>query len=197
MKEYFINDKTVFEKQKKRITTFLDVREEFPNQILKLETSLYLFNEFEWVLSEDGWNSIKRLSEVSRDNTIYISMVDDWDYVDETFEKYGFYFMAKLPTSISGVKFEEILIEDIGKTNDSLMIVVNKAVIYPESLEWVIYVEREHELGVLAINNHHLKEKHGKDWLPLGEEIFDLISVVFRNQTVPPCFRSTLEKNYR
>lgn len=104
--------------------------------------------------------------------------------------------MAKLPISLSGDEFEDLLIEEIGKTNDSLRIVLNKAVIYPESLDWIIYVEREHELGVLAINNHQLKQQHLEEWLPLGEEIIDLVSVVFRDKLVPLRFKFLLEKNY-
>ncbi|UTR07317.1 hypothetical protein MM326_04605 [Alkalihalobacillus sp. LMS6] len=196
MREYFVDQYDEFLRQKKKILTFLNFNKGFPEQIFKSESHAYLFHEFEWVLSQDGWNAIKMLSVATGNNTIHLSMVDDWDYSKETLRKYGCSFMAKLPISLSGDEFEDLLIEEIGKTNDSLRIVLNKAVIYPESLDWIIYVEREHELGVLAINNHQLKQQHLEEWLPLGEEIIDLVSVVFRDKLVPLRFKFLLEKNY-
>jgi hypothetical protein len=123
-------------------------------------------------------------------------MIDDWDFLTRSYKKHGYYYFAKMPISFSKNDYEAVLTQEIGPNEDeNILTLANKIVILPNSLSWMIYGERETELSVLGFNSSMKYQDEG--WLPLGDEIFEQISVAFSNQTVPEPFKEKLFRNYK
>lgn len=143
----------------------------------------FCFSEFDWVLSENSWDSIKKLAHASHDQSILLAMIDDWDFLTRSYKKHGYYYFAKMPISFSKNDYEAVLTQEIGPNEDeNILTLAIKIVILPNSLRWMIYGERETELSVLGFNSSMKYQDEG--WL----QLFPLHFLIKR-------FLSRLKKN--
>jgi hypothetical protein len=74
-----------FPKCKKVVDSFFNLNKEFPEQVFKRNNLNYLFSEFDLVLSEDGWESIKKLAIAANDQSVLLAMVDDLKFSKKFF----------------------------------------------------------------------------------------------------------------
>jgi hypothetical protein len=124
----------------------------------------------------------------------------DPDPINYFYHWFGYYNWVKLPVSITGREYFEIL--DSGP-EDSLadaMLINSETVIWmPMSKKWAIWGERSYGVCILAFADDKTKialESIIKTWKPVDIALKDFVDINFKDYKAPKEFADPLLKNY-
>ncbi|MEK4846887.1 hypothetical protein ACTHP2_00720 [Bacillus altitudinis] len=198
MKHLFISDPKEFEHVLSFVHSLVHSTKTFPDQVLKTKTPHYLFEEFHWLLSDDGWEMLKGLALNHHDDYILMAVLDEQKSMDDYYYHFGYYPWVKIPLNLTSSDYLDLLTDyPIESVNDSLMNIASRVIWVSPSAKWIIYGERGYEIGVLAIHQlEHMNKQLLKTWRTLDEIVLGWISVVFPNQKLPDDFKKELIRNY-
>ncbi|WP_144557117.1 hypothetical protein [Bacillus pumilus] len=199
MKHLFISDPKEFEHVLSFVHSLIHSTKTFPDQVLKTKIPHYLFEEFHWLLSDDGWEMLKGLALNHHDDYILMAVLDEQQSMDDYYRNFGYYPWVKIPLNLTLSDYLDLLTDyPIESVNDSIMDIASRVIWVSPSAKWIIYGERGYEIGILAI--HQLEQMNKqllKTWRILDEIVLDWISVVFPNQKLPDDFKKEMIRNYK
>ncbi|AJC25577.1 hypothetical protein IGX41_04400 [Bacillus velezensis] len=168
-----------------------------PEQVFKQQKHYYLFEEFHWVLSEEGWEMLKSLAHHHHDEFILMAVLEQPDDMNRFHVEFGYFDWLKIPLNITEDEYLSIL-TDYPKhsKNDCIMNIASRVVWASPTLRWAIYGERDFEICILGIDQEIAGKTLGS-WRPLDNLVLDWVSVVFPDQIVPDEFQKKLAAHYK
>ncbi len=170
--------------------------QQIPNLVFNEKFNQFFFEEFDWAMTPEFWNTIQRLALASNDTDIFLTVLDP-DPINYFFDNFGYYNSMKLPVNITGKDYENIL-QTGPKDSPADAVLYNSEVIVwlPVSMKWAIWGERSCGICILAFTkDSNLKTPEGR-WQSVHEALKDLIAVDFREKKIPKEFADSLIENY-
>lgn len=188
-----------FEEFQRYIKVTFNSNQRLPEQIFNTSFSGFVFEEFDWAMSADFWNTIQQLAIVSQDSFI-LSAVLEPHPIDYFYKEFGYYNWFKLPIELSSEDYWDVLqLEPEDSPADAMLYNSEVVVWVSSSMKWAIWGERNLGICVLAFKNGN---KIIKDHPPIGkwrfveEALTDLLPINFYGRQVPKDFSNHLRRNY-
>jgi hypothetical protein len=164
-----------------------------PNQVFQHFFNRFMFEEFDWAMSADFWNTLLQLATESLDSYILMAVIEP-NPVDYFYNEFGYYSWFKLPVNISTDDYWDILsLEPEGSPADALLFNSDVVVWVPPSKKWAIWGERSHGICILATSNDQFQLA---SWRSVDEALKEIVPLHYANQKVPRDFAESLRINY-
>ncbi|KXZ23317.1 hypothetical protein AXI59_09490 [Bacillus nakamurai] len=169
----------------------------FPEQVFKQRKHYHLFEEFHWVLSEEGWVMLKSLAHHHHDEFILMAVLEHPDDMNRFYEEFGYFNWLKIPLDITEDEYISILMDYPKHSKyDCIMENASRVVWASAAFKWAIYGEREFEICILGIEQE-MAGKTLESWRRLDDHVLGWISVVFPDQIVPDEFQKKFTAHYK
>lgn len=135
------------------------IQKKLPNQVFKTPFSGFLFQDFDWTLTKDFWDTfLSPLGNVFKDNYILTAVLDP-DPIHYFHHNFGYYNMIKFPSNSTANEYWKNL--EAGPENSPAdAILYNSEIIVwiPPSANWAIWAERNHEICILAFASESVQK---------------------------------------
>ncbi|MGJ7913750.1 hypothetical protein [Neobacillus sp. LXY-1] len=198
-KSFFTKDVKEYIKLKKILEELFHLNKEIPDQVFQRGFNNYLFEQFDFIMSEEFWTTIRDLAEKSNDDFVVLAVLNPHP-MDYYYKEFGYFNWLKLPIDISSVEFLNILNE--GPPNyEADAIFINSFIIalFSPSKKWGIWADRNYEIAIIAsdkeININLLPILD--TWVPVEDNVvMDWTRFSFRHYKVPKSFSKKLRMNY-
>ncbi|MCE2793650.1 MAG: hypothetical protein ACK493_15210 [Planctomycetota bacterium] len=154
-----------YEVQKSFLESVVNSHSKLPDNPF-LGTGLkYQFDEYDWALSGEFWQTVQSLSSRSLDSEVLMAVLepDPTDYFKVNF---GFYGWTRLSVEMSNKEYWDFINQSPPESPaDSVLGVAEKIVLIPQSKRWCVWGERESGLCVIASTIHHFENSSkGIEW---------------------------------
>ncbi|MGD6818699.1 hypothetical protein [Metabacillus sp. 84] len=192
------NYKEFFELKKMVTDTFL-IENNLPYKVFQPQFSSFLFEEFDWCMSNEFWKTIRKIADIT-DESYIISAVLDPDPIEYFFKEFNYYNWIKIPKDLPDDSYEETL--ELGpKESPADAILYNSFTIVwlSPSKKWGIWGDREYGVSVMGFQNEEVKKSLMPflySWRSLDETVLSRIGINFRNQKTHQEFGEILKLNY-
>ena len=128
-----------------------DQNKRLPQQVFRKNFDCFLFQEFEWALSDDILPTIKDLLNSTSDRE-FLTAVLKPDPVDYYLKEFGYYNWLKASVSISGEDYVNALwTNPKGSIADNIITNSNIVVLLSCSLQWAIWADRDMEICIIGM----------------------------------------------
>lgn len=128
-----------------------DLESNLPQQVFKTHFTKFFFEEFDWLLTEDFWNDIRKSKRSNESKLIFGVLSPDSD--NYFYKHFGFYNWLVLDSKILSNEYLEILkVAPNNNLADAIYYNSNIVIIYPLSLEWAIWGDRRYGTCILGID---------------------------------------------
>lgn len=200
IKVEMMQEKKAFDSAWKLINNSFNTQEGFPKQVFNTKYSNFLFEEFDWAMTPEFWESaIKPLSIISQDTHVLVAVLDP-DPVKYFYHTFCCYNFIKFPTNISGNDYwHSLKIGPKDSRADAMLFNSETVVWLPMSTKWAIWGERSYGTCVLAFENDNTKfssDNITKTWKSAAFALDCFASINFKNHIVPKEFFDSIMKNY-
>lgn len=166
-----------------------------PNQVFQHSFNMFKFEEFDWAMSADFWQTIQQLALESLDTYILMAVIDP-SPIDYFYKEFGYYSWFKLPVNFSSDDYWSILeLEPEGSPADALLFNSDVVVWVSPSKRWAVWGERSQGVCVIATSNTS-DQLLMDSWRSVDEALKELIPLHYVNQNVPKDFADSLRFNY-
>lgn len=200
VERFFISNSEEFTKLGNELDSIFNRKNQFPNQVFSDSYAGYKFEEFNYVLSDEVWNTLQRLAIATNDDFVYVAVLDPSP--DEYYYKeFGYYNWIKLPINLTADQYFNML--DFGPKEspvDAILFNSYTVVWFSPSLKWGIWGERNIEVCVIGFIDETVESKLTSilnTWRPLNEVVSSWIQLNFsRNETAYEKLIRDLKKNY-
>lgn len=149
-----------FDESFKLIKSVFEIHKNIPNQVFKKQFSSFMFEEFDWAMSADFWNSfLKPMGVISQDDRILMAVLDP-DPLNYFYNEFGYYNFVKFPINISGNKYFEALEQGPKNSPADAMLFNSEVVVWvPLSAKWAIWGKRGSGVIKLAFSDEITKKE--------------------------------------
>jgi hypothetical protein len=160
----------------------------------------FLFEEFDWWLSDKSWPLLKEMANYYQDKYILIAPLDHKRDLKKFYKRFGYVYWAKVPLTATKEDYLKLLVQSPkeGEGYD-IMTLSSKVIIASSSLKWIVYAERGAEIGVLSGNhfNEVVKKLDNIKTMQAFHNVIESTSVTFYNKDQFLDFKQLLVKNYK
>lgn len=140
---FFIrNNKELIELKEMVISTF-NIESNLPEQVFSEKFGDFKFEEFDWTMSGEFWDILKKLAIQTNDNFILIAVLKP-NPVEYFYKEFKYYNWIKLPVGLSDDEYYEIL--QLGpEESPADAVVYNSYTVawLSPSMKWAIWGERD------------------------------------------------------
>ncbi|MDO7908892.1 diadenosine tetraphosphatase [Paenibacillus sp. JX-17] len=170
--------------------------ERLPNQVFKVPFQKTVVLDFDHAMSRRFWNELEKLIGLSGDTFVIMAVLDPHpvDYYYKEFSRYNWCVLQK------GSTVDEYwgMLEQGPEESPADAISINSEVVVwiSSSMKWAMWGERSYGICVLGFNDGELGDYESESWFTMDQAITDLVSLNFRNYTVPEEIVSKLMKHY-
>ncbi|MCC9087913.1 hypothetical protein [Bacillus pumilus] len=177
-----------------------DQNKRLPQQVFRKNFDCFLFQEFEWALSDDILPTIKDLLNSTSDRE-FLTAVLKPDPVDYYLKEFGYYNWLKASVSISGEDYVNALwTNPKGSIADNIITNSNIVVWLSRSLQWAIWADRDMEICIIGMvskkdcpQNILLEE----GWKPLDHPVLaNWLELLFNQEKLSNGYFSQFQSNY-
>ena len=195
-----IREKNDFERLLEVINSIFKINYRLPNQVFNSGYCNFLFEEFDWAMSADFWDSFLRpLALASQDNHILVAVLDP-DPVSYFYRKFGYYGLRKLSVNITGNNYFKILgAGPEGSPADAMLFDSEIVVWMPMSKKWALWGERSYGICILAFADENIRAAATpliKTWKSTNAALSDFVDINFRDKKAFQIFADNLIRNY-
>ena len=174
LEDLFIRSEKEFKFYQNLVDHVFETNKELPQQVFRKTFDCFLFQEFDWALSDDILPTIKELSNVTQDRE-FLTAVLQPDPTKYYLKEFGYYNWLKANVNISSEDYvnalwthpKESIADDI-ITNSYIVVWL------PHSLQWAIWADRDMEICIIgmvstkdSVKNRLLKE----GWKPMDHPV--------------------------
>ncbi|MGN7326642.1 hypothetical protein [Bacillus pumilus] len=174
LEDLFIRSEKEFKFYQNLVDYVFDTNKELPQQVFRKTFDCFLFQEFDWALSDDILPTIKELSTVTQDRE-FLTAVLQPDPAEYYLKEFGYYNWLKASVNISSEDYvnalwthpKESIADDI-ITNSYIVVWLS------HSLQWAIWADRDMEICIIgmvstkdSVKNRLLKE----GWKPMDHPV--------------------------
>lgn len=189
-----------FERVKNLINTIFITNSALPNQVFHKEYSNYLFQKFDFTMTDRFWDDISRLAKLTHDDFVLMAVLNP-DPKRYYYKEFGYFNWVKLDLSISPDTYLDIL-NFSPKDSPADSIFVNSYIVVwvPPSMKWGIWAERENEVSVIGFREETYKDSLKEiinNWKPIDQDIVDWIGLNYKNLSIPKKIKEKLFLNYK
>lgn len=188
----FIKEKNEFKQSTIIINDVINKGNNLPNNVFNKRFTYYFFNQFDWAMSPDIWEEIKKISTLTKDNHILMAVLDP-DPVTYYKRNFDYYNWAKLPISCSADEYMALLsLEPPDSPADAVIFNSEIIVWLPPSKKWAIFGNKDRNLCVLGTNKRNFSSE---EWHTLDYWKDDL-SLEFSKKQELDQFIQQMKRNY-
>lgn len=189
----YVQTRSKFNKYKKLIDAIVAPKKKLPDQVFKKTFSDYFFDEFDWSLTDEFWDEIKKLTEVSNDSYVLLAVLDP-DPEKYYFKNFHYYNWAVIPVESSSDDYFSLLLREPSENpNDAVHLDSNTVVWLPSSMTWVIWGDRSLGMTILGTDIPVLSSSA---WNRLSPDYLETISLNFTKKEYFSNFIRRLSLNY-
>lgn len=195
-KNNFMKDKKQFEEALHLVTKMFNYEQRLPNQVYKVPFEKTVVLDFDHAMSRHFWSELEELIGLSGDSFAIMAVLDPHpvDYYYNEFSQYNWCVLQKGATADEYWSMLEQGPEE--SPADSILINSEVVVWLSSTMKWAIWGERSYGICVLGFNDGDIGDYECESWFTMGQAITDLVSLNFRNHTVPEEIASKLLKYY-
>lgn len=177
-----------------------DQNKRLPQQVFRKNFDCFLFQEFDWALSDDILPTIKELSNSTRDRE-FLTAVLKPDPVDHFLKEFGYYNWLKASVNISGEDYVNALwTHPKDSIADNIITNSNIVVWLSHSLQWVIWADRDMEIciiGMVSTKDSAKKMLLEEGWKPLDHPVLaNWLELLLKDQKTFNEYFTQLLSNY-
>ncbi|WP_088000467.1 hypothetical protein [Bacillus pumilus] len=198
-KALFINSDNEFKKYKVMIEKVFYTKKHLPHRVFRENFNCFLFQEFDWALSDEVLTTIKKLSGLTQDKD-FLTAVLKPDPVEYYFKEFGYYNWLRTSVEVSGEDYvnalwtspEDSIADDIF-TNSNIVVWLSN------SLDWAIWGDRDLEICILATKSkkYSMQNLLSEDgWKPLNNNLKEWLELLFSDREKFDEFWGELASNY-
>ncbi|WP_144486656.1 hypothetical protein [Bacillus pumilus] len=174
LEDLFIRSEKEFKFYQNLVDHVFDTNKEIPQQVFSKTFDCFLFQEFDWALSDEILPTIKELSFVTQDRE-FLTAVLQPDPTAYYLKEFGYYHWLKASVNISGEDYVNALwMHPKGSIADNILTNSNIVVWLSHSLQWAIWADRDMEICIIgmvsakdSVKNRLLKE----GWKPMDHSV--------------------------
>jgi len=192
----FIKDKKQFEEALQLVTKMFNHEQRLPNQVCKVPSERTVVLDFDHAMSRDFWSELEELIDLSSDSFVIMGVLDPHpvDYYYKEFSRYNWCMFQKETTADE--YWNTLKLSPIDSPADSILFNSEVVVWISSSMKWAIWGERSYGICVLGFNDGDIGDYNSESWFTMDQAITDLVSLNFRNYTVPEEVISKLLKHF-
>ncbi|MCP8952696.1 hypothetical protein [Bacillus safensis] len=196
----FVRSEKEFRFYQNLVDHVFDQNKRLPQQVFRKNFDCFLFQEFEWALSDDILPTIKDLLNSTSDREFLTAVLkpDPFDYY---FKEFGYYNWLKASVNISGEDYVNALwTHPKGSIADNIITNSNIVVWLSRSLQWAILADGDLEICIIGMvskkdcpQNILLEE----GWKPLDHpDLANWLELLLKDQKTFNEYFSQLLSNY-
>jgi hypothetical protein len=123
------------------------------------------FDEFDWALSGEFWETVQKLSQLSSDVELLMAVLDP-DPLSFFQFHFGHFGWARLPVAMTRRQYWEYIdVARPGNVADSILVVSQRIAWVPRSKKWCVWGERDSGLCVIGCSSRcQVNFAKGIDW---------------------------------
>lgn len=200
MDNIFVSEIHEFKKLEKLVTDIFYTDRELPEQVFRKGFNNYMFEEFDWAMSDDFWSTIQNLAQHTKDDFIITTVLNPHPF-DYYYKEFGYFNWAKIPINSTADDYFNILESGPSESPTDAMLFNSYTVAwFSPSMKWAIWGEREYGICVLAFKEFS-KLSYSlpflKTWRSIDDEaVMKWVGLNFREQKVPMEIANALHLNY-
>ncbi|MFB5677040.1 hypothetical protein ACE3NQ_06425 [Paenibacillus terreus] len=190
-----IKDTTDFEEAQHLVSNVVYVEERLPNQVFKVPFQNKVVLDFDHAMSYGFWNEVEQLTGIFDDSFVIMAVLDPHpvNYYYTEFSQYNWCMLNKGTTSDE--YWNTLQQSPIESPADSILSNSEVIVWLPSSMKWALWGERSYGICILGFSDD-IGDYKSESWFTMDKAITDLVSLNFRNYTVPDEIISKLMKYY-
>lgn len=196
----FVREKKEFDELKELVSDMLFSDDNLPQQVFREQFSHYLFEEFDWAMSDEFWDTIQKLAEQAKDDFILTAVLNPHP-VNYYYKEFGYFNWTKLPINLSADDYFNVL--ELGPNEspaDAILFNSDTVVWLSPSGKWAIWGERAYGICVLALKeptNTINSSLFLKTWRSIDNEaVMNWVGLNFKGRKVPKEVTDALYMNY-
>lgn len=154
----FITDNKVFQRKMSEVESLIKREIQLPKQVFHRQFSKFVIIDFDEIFI-DFFQRINAYVEASGEFqwTFAVTAPEPETYFYYHFKKYPVF---EVTAKDSFKDYESLIWEDPGDSPaDAIETNATVIIIYPNSLNWVIYADKDFEIGIIAFQNDKTMEK--------------------------------------
>lgn len=190
-----IKDTNDFEEALRLVSNVFYDEERLPNQVFKVPFQNTVVLDFDHAMSYRFWNEVEQLTDIFDDSFVIMAVLDphpvNYYYIE--FSQYNWCMLKKGTTSDE--YWNTLQQSPIESPADSILSNSEVIVWLPSSMKWALWGERSYGICVLGFSDD-IGDYKSESWFTMDKAITDLVSLNFRNYTVPEEIISKLMKYY-
>ncbi len=174
LEDLFIRSEKEFKFYQNLVDHVFETNKELPQQVFRKTFDCFLFQEFDWALSDDILPTIKELSTVTQDRE-FLTAVLQPDPTPYYLKEFGYYHWLKASVNISGEDYVNALwMYPKGSIADNIITNSNIVVWLSHSLQWAIWADRDMEICIIGMVSTKDSAKNmllEEGWKPLDHPV--------------------------
>ncbi len=190
-----IKEKGEFEEVSRLISNVFYEEKCLPDQVFKSSFRNTVVLDFDHLMSYSFWSELEHLTNIFDESHIITAVLDPHpvNYYYKEFSYYNWCIFNKETTAAE--YWDNLQQSPTDSPADSMSIHSNVVVWLPSSMKWALWGERNYGIGILKFNDD-MGDYSSESWFTMDQAIIDLVSLNFKDYTVPKDIESKLIKHY-
>lgn len=192
----FMKDKKQFEEALHLVTKMFNYEQRLPNLVYKVPFEKYVVLDFDHAMSRHFWSELEELIGLSGDSFAIMAVLDPHP-IDYYYNEFSQYNLCVLQKGTTADEYWSMLEQGPEESPADAILINSEVVVWlSSSMKWAVWGERSYGICVLGFNNGDIGDYKCESWFTMDQAITDLVSLNFRNYTVPEEIASKLLKYY-
>ncbi len=199
VKNLFIYDVDEYKKYINLINNVFKTSVDLPENIFRDCYNNFLFEEFDWTMTEEFSEKLKQLTKETNDPFVLTAVIEP-DPFDYYLNEFGYFNWFKIPTDELGKYYLEALMHYPEESvADSILYNSQKIVWIVPSAKWAIWGDRSYEICIFGCQvGYQIKNAHTlKTWETVENALEFWIKLSFKDQIISKDFRQQMIYNYK
>lgn len=188
-----------FNESKKMINAAFNTENELPEQVFSQSFKNFKFEEFDWAMDFEFWNTLKQLAFQTKDDFILVAVLDP-NPIEYFYKEFKYYNWISLPIDLSVDEYYEILEYGPEESPADAILYNSRIVVWlSPSMTWAIWAEREYGICIVGFSDKdHLNNFFPllTSWRSIDETVLSWIEANFKNEELFQKFIKSLHLNY-
>lgn len=196
----FLEEKKEFEDSIRIAKEMIEFDYRLPKQVFKSSFDYFFICDIDNAMGGPFEDALKNLALISKDDYIIMGLLDP-DPVDYYYQKFGYYNWLHLPANMPEDYYWNMLNFEPNQSPPNALLFNSFVMVWVSpSKQWAIWGERDYGIAILGFNKDSVMRKHIHEndiWRSMDDEIVDLISLNFKEFTLPKEIKEELFLNYQ
>lgn len=196
---FFVRNNEEFNELKEMVSATFNIESKLPNQVFCEKFGNFKFEEFDFAMSGEFWDTLKKLAIQTNDDFVLAAVLEP-SPVGYLYKEFNYYNWIKLPVGLSTDEYFEIL--ELGPEESPADAVVYNSytvVWLSPSMKWAIWGERDYGICVIGFNDTSHRNKLSpflKSWRSIDKIVLSWIETNFVSHGLQQDFVKSLYLNY-